>query len=230
MSWDICDVMNHLLIILDSVSYEVFNKAKTPNIRKLGEIEEAWTPGYWTLPTVVSMFHIPFYTGKPLIGSGSYLPHVWLPSTMKRCGFETTLISDNPWFDLCKDFISRGFDNYITHRMIDMKWVLKTGKKYLNPKFFTVLWITGTHHHGIESGSDGIDRVPYTMGWQINAIERMDKKLGRFFKKIPEDTELVVTSDHGDAYSGDKLIGHHPMKVQTFDERLLKVFLVRKNL
>ena len=175
--WDICDNMNHLLIVLDSVSYEVFNKAKTPNIRKLGEIEEAWTPGYWTLPTVVSMFHIPFYTGKPLIGSGSYLPHVWLPTTMKKCGFETTLISDNPWFDICKDFISRGFDNYITHKMIDMKWVLQTGKKYLNPKFFTVMWVTGTHHHDASAGSDGIRHTPYTMSWQISAIEKIDEKL-----------------------------------------------------
>jgi len=221
--------MNHLLIILDSVSYEVFNQSKTPNIRKLGEIEEAWTPGGWTLPTAMSIFHIPFYTGKPLVTLGGYPPHTWLPNLMKNAGYKTTLVTDNPWFELCGKFINRGFDNYITHKSIDMRQLLRDASKHINPKFFTVLWSLSTHHHDASMGSDGVNCTPFTKGWQIRAIERIDKKLGRFFKKIPEDTEVVVTSDHGDSYSGDRLIGHYPKDVTAFDERLFKVFLVRKN-
>ena len=212
--------MNHIIILLDSVSYEIFSHAKTPNIESIGNVEEAYTPAHWTLPTITSMFYIPFYMGKPLIDSKYNKPNMWLPIRMKKCGYNTTIITDNPWFNICKDFISRGFDNYIVYKGISAKWIINEGKKHLVPPFFTFLFITETHH-GDHMRKD-VHEIQ-TKEHQVKAIEKVDNLLGELFDIIPKDTRIIITADHGDSYDGDMIIGHNPRIIKKFDKDLFRV-------
>lgn len=220
-------IMNHLLIILDSVSYEVFQEANAKNIRKLGKIGKAYTPAHWTMPTVVSMFYNPYYMGKPLVIMGGYLEHEWVPQIMKRSGYNTSLVADNPWFILCRDFIKRGFDKYRASSKVNLDWVINEAMGCLKPPFFTVVWITSTHSPYFKKT---IKRANWTTGNRRNQIRQInvaDRYLGKLFKKVPKNTEIVVTADHGESFKGDTTIGHEPRVLEEFDENLFKVFFVR---
>ena len=122
--------MNQLLIVLDAVPYNVFRKAKTSNMRKIGEIGYAYSPAQWTLPSVISMFHIPYYLGKPIVIVEHYNHREWLPIQLKNGGYKTSIVVDNPWFVRYRDFIGRGFDNYIAMNSISAKSILNKGKNF----------------------------------------------------------------------------------------------------
>ena len=217
--------MNQLLIVLDAVPYNVFRKAKTSNMRKIGEIGYAYSPAQWTLPSVISMFHIPYYLGKPIVIVEHYNHREWLPIQLKNGGYKTSIVVDNPWFVRYRDFIGRGFDNYIAMNSISAKSILNKGKEFLDPKFFTVLWITETHYPYWER--KGRSKGALDEEEQIRVIEHVDRLLKNFLPKVPEGTHILITSDHGDSYDGYKSLGHNPQQLTDFDRNLFKVPYIR---
>jgi Sulfatase len=45
---------------------------------------------------------------------------------------------------------------------------------------------------------------------QIGSLSYMDDFFGRLFEKVPQNTYLIVTSDHGELFGEDGLFGHGP--------------------
>ena len=57
---------------------------------------------------------------------------------------------------------------------------------------------------------------------QINAVNYVDGLFGTLFERVPEDTYLIVTADHGDLFGEDGMFGHGPV----IHEKVLEVPLV----
>ena len=57
---------------------------------------------------------------------------------------------------------------------------------------------------------------------QVTCIEHLDGVIGRAFARMPPDTWLIVTSDHGELFGEDGWFGHGPV----LHEKVLEVFLV----
>ncbi len=48
-------------------------------------------------------------------------------------------------------------------------------------------------------------------GRQVKAVEYLDDVLARMFDRLPSDTWVVVTSDHGELFGEDRYFGHGPV-------------------
>jgi hypothetical protein len=57
---------------------------------------------------------------------------------------------------------------------------------------------------------------------QIRSLSYLDNFFGRLFEKVPKNTYLIVTSDHGELFGEDGLFGHGPYT----HEKVLEVPLV----
>jgi hypothetical protein len=47
---------NQILLVFDSLRWDIFKKAKTPFLKSLGKWEKAYTPGTYTFPAIMSFF------------------------------------------------------------------------------------------------------------------------------------------------------------------------------
>ncbi len=56
---------------------------------------------------------------------------------------------------------------------------------------------------------------------QVRCVEYLDDVLGRALRAVPEDTWVIVTSDHGELFGEDGWFGHGPV----VHEKVLEVFL-----
>lgn len=54
-------------------------------------------------------------------------------------------------------------------------------------------------------------RLDELRGRQINAVEYVDGIFARLFDQLPDDTWVVVTSDHGELFGEDRYFGHGPI-------------------
>jgi membrane-anchored protein YejM (alkaline phosphatase superfamily) len=57
---------------------------------------------------------------------------------------------------------------------------------------------------------------------QINAVSYLDGVFARLFDRLPPNTWVVVTSDHGELFGEDRYFGHGPIS----HEKVLEVPLV----
>ncbi|RXD05717.1 metalloenzyme [Sphingomonas sp. UV9] len=57
---------------------------------------------------------------------------------------------------------------------------------------------------------------------QVRCIENVDARLGEALTRIPRDTWVIVTSDHGELFGEDGWLGHGPV----VHPKVLEVFLV----
>lgn len=218
--------MNYLLIILDATPYFVFQLADAKNIKSLGKVEKITAPAIWTLPSLTSMLYIPYYHATPYFNIKDLPEPVWLPSFLQRKGYKTVFIGDNPWFSLGRQILNRGFDHY--HALpLNPRAVARKTLEYLEGKFFVLSFFTSTHYPYREVPSRRKRRFEGDLGRHIEAVEYVDSLVGEILRKVSRETEVVVTSDHGDVYRGNKNLGHNPKHLKEYTESLFKVFLVR---
>jgi arylsulfatase A-like enzyme len=64
-----------------------------------------------------------------------------------------------------------------------------------------------------EQGADFFDdaRLRQLQERQVAVLEYLDGVLARLLEKLPENTWLVVTSDHGELFGEDGFFGHGPI-------------------
>lgn len=203
-------MMNYLVILLDSVRYDNFVEAETPNIDSLGQPRKVYSAGCWTIPSLVNLL----ITGAH-IGSGPFLPHnppSWIPSLLQKKGYHCVFLHANPWVTAHKHVFSRGF-----HELIDfkesksIKQMVKHALEVTEKPFFMLMLVMDTHYVKPEG---------FLGGSQVRAIEHVDSELGQLFNRL-ENTRVIVTSDHGDSKQG-----HNPIKLKDFDIKLFEVPIV----
>lgn len=67
-----------------------------------------------------------------------------------------------------------------------------------------------------------LDRLKELHQKQIRNVEHIDKLMAKLYDKVPKDTYIVVTADHGETFGEDGLFGHGPV----MHEKVFEVFLV----
>lgn len=214
--------MNHLWVVLDSVSYKVFTQSASPNLHGLGPVEMVGAHGSWTLPAIMGLLYIPFLAGKSLAVE-KYHYHKWFPGIMQGKGYQTTLISDNPWFEVGQSHISKGFDNYVVlPRLGCSEEIIQAASEHISGKFFTVLWFTATHKPFFYPDKGKASDLTH----RLRSIEYVDGLLGGLFEKLPPDTHIVATSDHGNAWLGETCLGHNPKDIHVYQDTHYQVFYI----
>lgn len=235
---------NEILFVLDSVGWHEYNKAKTPNMDKIGKGMPAHSHSYYTPPSIESMFRgaVPQPIGKCYWPYGRYSTageNVIIPLTMKNRGYNTYLLSANILIadDVrteanvvahCDLFTFKYFNHFelqSSHKLIE--WFLKNMKE----PFFAFFLTVETHTPYL-----GKDKRNAT---QIRAIEYVDKTIktltdGLCSAKLEHKTRMIITSDHSEAWNNNckDNHGHNPRYYHKFIamnkiDRLTKVFLVQ---
>jgi hypothetical protein len=70
------------------------------------------------------------------------------------------------------------------------------------------------HHHEREADPAPFftqRELAHLQARQVRAVEYLDGVFGRLFDLVPEDTWIVVTSDHGELFGEDGYFGHGPI-------------------
>lgn len=234
---------NEIIYVLDSVGYNEFTLAKTPNIDTLGPTYPAYAHSYFTPPSIEAMFRgaLPQPTHCSYWPFGIYQeygPMVIIPMSLSDRGWNTYLLSSNlligkitkashdtlAWNDY--------FDHYNTenHKIKSSPDLVRWFLKNLEEPFYAFFLLIETHepYFGIDSNQSS----------QIQAIEFCDESFktlldGLRSKNLQYTTRIHVTSDHSEAW--DDVTGennsHSPVSWSQYIkrgylERLLTVPIV----
>ena len=55
------------------------------------------------------------------------------------------------------------------------------------------------------------EKLAELRGRQVNAVSYLDGVFARLFDRLPDDTWVIVTSDHGELFGEDRYFGHGPI-------------------
>jgi len=251
------------MLVLDSLRYDVWLDAATPNLDRLGAVERRWSYASWTSPS-----HFNLLTGLPphtspthvhasLLYRDEYaryserlgvdgidlaglLPDLWLPTFLRdRLGYRTGALVSMPVLNPATG-ISRGFDEYeLMPRHDDLAAMIDRIDVSGDRPWFWLLNAGETHYpytvagdapsdlpvlHGVHGVVRGPDRgeatiTPFNAAElrdlrqrQVRALEHVDSITPRLFDKLPLNTWLMVTSDHGELFGEEGYFGHGPIQ------------------
>lgn len=219
--WD----KNCALIVLDSVGYDEFMEAQTPNIDSFGRISfEAFAQGTFTGPSTQAMMlgYLPWGgTETQIFGR-----ELWLPESFREKGYETVALASLPYSQ--SYYFSRGFDIFKDMRRINMtSKMVKDALEIIEPldKFFLFMNVGSTHRpydygetrtdwkekelqeYNYEGGEVNKEYLEYLRKRQIEAIEFVDEKIAPLLEEL-EDTVTLITSDHGTCFGEGEVCGH----------------------
>lgn len=178
--------------------------------------------------------------GIPELDLADLLPGLWLPGFLRRSlGYQTHAYVSMPVLNPAAP-INRDFDSYAlmpTHN--DMAAMLELLRFDDGPSFH-LLNVGETHYpyatpnedptmwprlHGLYGAirhlggqGDTAERLPFDSATysvlrerQVAALAYLDGVFGRLFEILPENTWLIVTSDHGELFGEDGYFGHGPI-------------------
>lgn len=205
---------NYLWILMDSVGYDIFQKADAPNMSSVGTVQKVYSCASWTLPSLINLFILPSYFGY----DGYLLPihrqsPYWKPSVMQKRGYFCAFLTCNTYVHAYRDWFSKGFDFFKDYALEakdknQLATMVQQSLKFLrHTPYFIVLHIMEPH-------------APYYLGDQVKAIEYVDQTLEPLLNEV-EKTVVVVMSDHGDIEGF-----HAPDKVDAFTPKLFEVPLI----
>jgi len=212
-----------LILILDSCRYDTFVQAKTPNFDKVGKVMPALTRSNHTSGSFGSFFmtfHFPavddyelnrkvrqfliYYCRKKKLRLWSGMP-LFFPS----------------WGGVHKlDVLDELKFNNKSHCAMDFV----KPEKFFDKFKIEVVWAGETHWpFEVNTGDTEFnqeDHIKYRQGKykfpqehldylksrQVDMIEYCDKRFGEW--KIPKDTMVIITADHGEAFGEQGYFGH----------------------
>ncbi|MCD6493907.1 MAG: sulfatase-like hydrolase/transferase [Archaeoglobaceae archaeon] len=215
--------MNYVIIVMDSVSYEQWIKAKHPNIDKIGVTKEAYSYATWTQPSLYCMakgfFPCPLDEKyrRPIQTTldGKYP----LREALKDHTFY--LFSDQPNIHFIPGF-KEMFDEvrYYKEKEASKQMVNDFLNSNLKRPFFAFFFFLKTHWPYL--GYRNFDETGKAM--QRKAIEELDNTVKPLLEL--KDTYFIITSDHGELFLPVGR-GHDPRPEKCGpNPKLLRVFLV----
>lgn len=179
------------------------------------------------------------------------LPGLFFPTFLRSLGYHTRALVSMPVLN-SHSIINRDFESYnrmkrindlasmIDHLEFDPKrptfYLLNTGEThypYAVPGDDVSNWprISGVYGvvRNLADGPDGAGPRPLTdpeihtlRERQVRALSYVDGLIDGLFKKLPKDTYLIVTADHGELFGEDGQFGHGPY----IHQKVLEVPLV----
>jgi len=239
---------NVLFLVLDSLRYDTFIKANTPNLDSIGEVRRVHSFGCFTIPSLIG-----YFMGFPPIGSGieTLFPespkYKWVPRHFKEAGYQTIWFSRNA-LPLKLDLVmggafTRHFDFFktleYTHGATTTVQIFEDVKNIVNAKgqqhpIFASVLLMDTHRP-YSWGTGSQDIVPtnpeLNFNNQVKSAEYADSlfpKIRAVFRNTPRRTRVIITSDHGELF-GPKYWSHDPSSLKcpiNFDEKLFEIPLI----
>jgi hypothetical protein len=254
----------HLVFcVLDSLRYDSWLAAETPNLDRIGPVERRWSYASWTAPSHYNLLTglLPHSSPTRVYASEHYkadylryndrlgiggiefkrlLPALYLPTFLKSLGFRTHARVSMPVLNP-HTAINRDFDSYqlmpVHNDMAAMLdtlafddhpsfWLLNVGEThypYALPDEDPSEWprISGVHGvaRGLGDGGGGTGEAVFfdqaaldrLRARQVRALEHLDGVFATLFQRVPRNTWLIVTSDHGDLFGEDGYFGHGPI-------------------
>jgi hypothetical protein len=238
---------NVLFLVLDSLRYDVFVKAETPNFDAIGKTRRVHSFACFTIPSIIG-----FFMGWPPIGAGTktLFPEVpkyeWVPRHFKKQGYYTAWLSRNALLLKLDAAIggqfTRGFDlrkvlEYgdarVTTKQIIADVCSITKTQMTHPIFASLLLLDT--HRPYAWGSAVQDIVPsnpvLNFANQVKATEYVDSlfpQIKQAFIDTGRKTRVIITSDHGELFGPDYW-SHDPSSQKCpiqFDEKLFEIPLI----
>ncbi|MGN6473717.1 MAG: sulfatase-like hydrolase/transferase [Mycobacteriales bacterium] len=177
--------------------------------------------------------------GTPDIDFAKMLPHLWLPRFLHdKLGYATGAYVSMPVLNQ-RTPLNSGFDEYeLMTPHNDMRQIVQKLRFDDDQPRFYLLNVGETHYpyavpgedvshlphvsglHGTlrRAGSDDEESIPFTPELlrelrerQIAAVSYLDGVFAELFNVVPDNTWLIVTSDHGELFGEDNYFGHGPI-------------------
>lgn len=233
---------NILFICMDSLRYDNYRKANTPNFDSVGKPQRLHSQSCWTIPSIIGYLFSrpPIGVKGELFQSNDRTATHFIPEYYGKRGYVTSFLTSNAFIELCDDKMSRGISKWFTHWRI-LKYLdgrhhstsqiitdaVDIVKETDKPVFmFLLLMDTHTPYY---DGTTIYDRSPSSpsenMSAQVRAVSYIDglikPLLGAF--KDKGKTVVYVTSDHGE----DDKHGHDPMKQAEYTDKLFEIPYVK---
>ena len=158
------------MVVFDSLRYDVWLEASTPNLDRLGPVERRWSYASWTSPSHFNLLTgLPPHTspthvhasllyrdeyeryadrlGVPRVELAALLPELWLPTFLRdRLGYRTGALVSMPVLNPSTG-LSRGFDRYeLMPRHDDMNAMIDQIDTSGDRPWFWLLNVGETHY------------------------------------------------------------------------------------
>lgn len=169
-----------LVVVLDSVGYDTFVRAKIPSLR-VGEIHRALSHGSWTLPSFASMLVgvFPACTVPGCHHRRLIKPDVFL--CRKR---RVAVVTSNPWVAM----LARGMGAGVVEVVRETARV-----RELPDADLVFLHVMETHFVGDEEWTEEVQ------------LERLEEAAESLAPLIDSVEDVLVTADHGENFgSGER--------------------------
>ena len=217
-----------------------YDKPTSPNLDALASdgvlFERAMAPAPWTAPSMAAMitgrypFETGVYTNQNLLGTGLDS----LAEVLGKAGLATAWFNTNPVLMLGRTKFGHGFAHVAPDKIPGTKlayskiepavhqWLEDNAKR----DFF--VWI-----HSMDPHSPPTEGNPYHQdkSWHVydGEVRLVDDAMGSLFDKLRslgiwEETLVIFTADHGEAFSEHMLPGHQNV---IYDEVLHVPMIVR---
>ncbi len=204
---------NVLVIVVDTLRADVLREVDSPNMDQLSQrVEQAWSSGTWTVPSVVSLFTgasvrehgFDLPTGR--IGTYPELPPLpTLAEVLKAEGFTTTGFYSNGYLAQELGF-DRGFDTWkrVSDKIIASRFseTVESTWTHGGPDF-AYLHLLGPHSplRPTDESRDkygvGPEWFDERMGLEIGVAKRKRREgarqaYGQAYRAVVEDTDLII--------------------------------------
>jgi hypothetical protein len=221
---------NFTLVVMDSVPWTSFKKAKVPFLRKHSkELRPGFATSTWTRPSMLSMVlcgMMPSQNDKEQ--AHDYIKRMMVPTVpvqAQLAGYFTAGVITIP---LILD--GKGFHKFVTlpaYRETATKALQAVKKFHINQKqpFFLLVHLSETHmayncegkkKTNYKEGADiyntdnnnwSDEYLEYLRSEQIKCLEFLDGRIKELYKMLPP-TNMIVTADHGDLFGEKHRFGH----------------------
>jgi len=224
---------NELLFIMDSVGWQEFVKANTPNCNKIGKTRKAFSSSYYTPPSILAMMrgNVP----QPL-SEGCFWPygeysnvgeHAFIPIKLGNLGYHTYLISNNILIDdthfVDKDCVAHTdyFKNYIVdwEDPLSSRKLIKQFLGQVKEPFYAFFLFVETHTPYLNTKG----KMRRSNEGQIKAIEHLDTSFGMLrnglrSKKLTHETRVIISADHSESWDkhNQDHKGHNPTRLTEY--------------
>ena len=235
---------NVLVLCLDSVRYDTYVAAETPNMDKIGEPRLVHSFACWTIPSIFG-----YLMGFPPIGSerSDFIPGVkqlnWTPEYLAKRNYSTIWMSTNGLIAKTNSITEGFFQKYWRHFInpIDEErtpFLISELERIVTidpqqPHFVFMLLIEAHHPYEWADGEIKLikDDPQGNFDAQVKAIEYLDSLFPRIIKPLismGRPTHVIITSDHGELF-GPHFLSHTPGAPNypiEFDPKLFEIPLV----
>ncbi|MFB0543792.1 MAG: sulfatase-like hydrolase/transferase [Candidatus Bathyarchaeia archaeon] len=209
--------MRELVIVFDSVRYDLFMEADAPNLKSLGKVHRAYSHGSWTRPSMSSIL-------SGYLPSCPEVENPWEPQWIMLKfvgGGRRVFYNSNAWMH--KTHPLEGVERYYPVPY-SAQSIVEDALEEVEDLSLAVLFFMETHTpYSVreEDTTELLRRIwKYNVGgedphlasemWnrQKKAVEYLDNLIKPLLDL--EDTRIVFTSDHGELFGEHHRLGHDP--------------------